>query len=127
MAARGVSLLTWIRSASAAFWAADRIGYCSTVPTTAFRLILWPFVFDSRHRKTKTWSVITSFSCNTTLLIAYPLEHWHLLLLSSSGRIGNVNLSEVGATRPVRIHENTNGLRFGIREDCPVVRSAAES
>ena len=54
VSARGVSWLTWIRSASAAFWAADRIGYSSTVPTTTLRLILWPFVFDSRHRKIQT-------------------------------------------------------------------------
>src|SRR5713101_6393429 len=89
--------------------------------------LLTVWVQFSPSKDPNVWSVITSFACYTALLIAYPLEHWLSFLLSSSGRIGDSNLSEIAAIRPALLYENTSGLRFGIREHFPAGRTAGVS
>src|SRR6266699_6969511 len=81
----------------------------------------------SPSKDPNVWPITTSFACDTTLLITHPLEHWLSILLSSSGRIGDLNLPEIATRRPALLFENTSGLRFGIREHFPAGRSAGES
>src|SRR5260370_29406395 len=78
----------------------------------------------SPSKNPNVWSIVTSFACDTPLLITNPLEHWLLFLLSSSGRIGHLNLYEIAATRPALLFENTSCLQFDIREHSPGGRTA---
>jgi len=46
---------------------------------------------------------------------------------SSSGTDGTMNLSEIAATRPVLLRENTSARQRGSREAFPGVHSVARS
>src|SRR5690242_761883 len=96
------------------------------------RSTLFPYttLFRSQFSPSKNpnvWSIVASFACNTTLLIAYPFEHWVSILLSSSGRIGDLNLCETVATRPALLFENISGHRFDIPEHFLAGRNAGVS